>query len=331
LSAAVVLALLAEGRVLANPRGAARHRQTEHHASFDPAAVNNPALPPPGPRDRKSPALLRAQILLDRANISPGEIDGGSGRNMQQAVRGYQRKQGLNVTGGLTPETWAALNTDTAPALAPYRITDEDVAGPFEKVPVDMQAQAKLKALSYESPLEALAERFHSNPALLTSLNKGKDLTKAGEEIMVPNVLTNFVAKAASIVVSKSESTVTALDANGNILAQYPASTGSEHDPLPIGEWKVTGVSKNPPFFYNPALFWDAKPDDTKAKLPPGPNNPVGTVWIDLTKEHYGIHGTPEPSRIGYTQSHGCIRLTNWDALELAGMVTPKTPVSMKE
>ena len=122
-----------------------------------------------------------------------------------------------------------------------------------------------------------------------------------------------------------------ALDAAGKILAQYPASSGSEHDPLPIGMWKINGVAKNPPFHYNPELFWDAEPNHSKAKIAPGPNNPVGVVWIDLTKDHYGIHGTPEPARVGHTQSHGCIRLTNWDAMELAGMVRPGLPAELKE
>jgi lipoprotein-anchoring transpeptidase ErfK/SrfK len=125
--------------------------------------------------------------------------------------------------------------------------------------------------------------------------------------------------------------TVTALDANGKVLAQYPATIGSEHDPLPVGDWKVTSILHDPPFFYNPDLFWDADANHSKAKIAPGPNNPVGVVWIGLSKEHYGIHGAPIPSTIGHTQSHGCIRLTNWDATALAKMVAKGTPVHMKE
>ena len=150
-------------------------------------------------------------------------------------------------------------------------------------------------------------------------------------DILVPNVAKGPLRKAASVTVSKSKMEVTALDATGKVIAQYPATIGSEKDPLPIGSWVVTSVLRNPPFFYDPSLFWNAEATDEKAKIAAGPNNPVGLVWIGLSKAHYGIHGTPEPSTIGHTQSHGCIRLTNWDAVELAGIVGQKTPVHLKE
>jgi lipoprotein-anchoring transpeptidase ErfK/SrfK len=192
--------------------------------------------------------------------------------------------------------------------------------------------KSTLPALYYSSPLELLAEKFHASPKLLTKLNPGKSFDKAGEEILVPNVHSSPPGqKAAKVIVDKTASTVTAVDGEGKAIAQYPATMGSEHDPLPIGDWKVNGVSKNPPFHYNPDLFWDADAKDEKATIKPGPNNPVGVVWIDLSKPHYGIHGTPEPSTIGKTQSHGCIRLTNWDAAELAEMVAPGIPAILKE
>jgi lipoprotein-anchoring transpeptidase ErfK/SrfK len=198
------------------------------------------------------------------------------------------------------------------------------------EVPSDLVEQSKLKALGYQKPEEALGEQFHVSPGLLRRLNPNAKFA-AGEEIQVPNVLTSApTVKAAKVVVSKA-GTVRALDAGGKILAQYPSSSGSEHDPLPIGTWKINGVAKNPPFHYNPELFWDSNPGHSKAKIPPGPNNPVGVVWIDLSKEHYGIHGTPEPSAVGHTQSHGCIRLTNWDAMELASMVAPGIPAVLTE
>jgi lipoprotein-anchoring transpeptidase ErfK/SrfK len=212
-----------------------------------------------------------------------------------------------------------------------YTLTADDVKGPFVKVPEDMMAKAKLPSLGYGSVEEALGEKFHCSPALLKQLNPGKSFT-AGTEITVPDVAGRGApGKAAKVVVSKGESSLTALDAQGHVLAWYPVTTGSEHDPLPIGNWKINGVQRNPPFFYNPALFWDAQSKDTKAKIAPGPNNPVGVVWIDLSKEHYGIHGTPEPSTISKTESHGCIRLTNWDASELADMVSPGTPAILQE
>ena len=162
-------------------------------------------------------------------------------------------------------------------------------------------------------------------------LNPGKNLTNAGEQILVPNVLRSYGPQAAKVVVSRTYGTVIAFAEDGTVLAQYPATIGSEHDPLPIGVWKITGVQQNPVFHYNPNLFWDAKPDDSKANIAAGPRNPVGVVWIALSKEHYGIHGTPRPGEIGHTESHGCIRLTNWDAEELSHMVKPGTPALLQE
>jgi lipoprotein-anchoring transpeptidase ErfK/SrfK len=293
--------------------------------------VNNAGLTPDlGPKANGS-SVVRAQILLDRAHFSCGEIDGYYGSNLSKMVVAFQRSRNLEANGNLDGSTWNALNQDRAPALVTYQITPQDVAGPFYKIPADMMAQAKLPGLGYSSPLEELGERFHSNPKVLELLNTGKHLDQAGELLLVPNVIVPPPGAADRIVVSKSESSVTVLDAQGHVLASYAATIGSRHDPLPIGEWKVTGVQRNPVFHYNPNLFWDAKPLDGKAAIKPGPNNPVGMVWIALTKEHYGIHGTPEPGMIGHTASHGCIRLTNWDAMELAGMVKPGTPVTCQE
>jgi lipoprotein-anchoring transpeptidase ErfK/SrfK len=194
-----------------------------------------------------------------------------------------------------------------------------------------MMEKATLPALAYTSPLEALAERFHCSPALLQRLNPSAAFG-AGERIVVPNVAAAGAPIAADapgmpeVTVSRADSSLT-VARGGRIVFYAPVTSGSEHDPLPIGQWKVTAVLRDPKFHYNPDLFWDADPSHAKATIAPGPNNPVGLVWIDLSKEHYGIHGTPEPSRIGYTQSHGCVRLTNWDALHVAGLVRPGTRV----
>jgi lipoprotein-anchoring transpeptidase ErfK/SrfK len=299
--------------------------------SYGAAAVNDPQNREDVGPDKAGSAVVRAQILLDRAHFSPGEIDGRWGDNLRTAIVGYQAARKLRPSGVVDQDTWQALNSDTVPALVPYTIAEQDVAGPFEKIPADMMAQAKLKALGYQSPQEALGERFHVNPKLLEQLNPGKDLTKAGEQILVPNVAREAVLPADRVVVSKSRGTVSALTNDGTLLAQYPATMGSEHDPLPIGEWRINGVQQNPVFHYNPELFWDAKPEHAKATIPKGPNNPVGVVWIALSKEHYGIHGSPEPGKIGHTESHGCIRLTNWDAEELSKMVKPGVPATLQE
>jgi lipoprotein-anchoring transpeptidase ErfK/SrfK len=277
-------------------------------------------------------ATLRAQILLDRAHFSSGEIDAAPGGNLRMAIAGYQRKMGIKPSAELDADTWAALNADTSEALVTYAVTEADVAGPFQPIPEDMADKAKLSALGYSSALEALGERFHASPALLQRLNPGKDLAKAGEQIVVPNVEgTEPLPKAGKILVDRSDRTLALFDTAGKLMAQFPSSSGTDKDPLPIGTWKVNGISKNPVFHYNPKLFWDAQPSDKKATIPAGPNNPVGVAWIDLSKPHYGIHGTPVPSAIGKTQSHGCIRLTNWDVTTVTQSVGAGTEVVMQE
>ncbi len=300
--------------------------------SWDPEKVNDAGLVTlVGPKT-SGPAVLRAQVLLDRARFSPGEIDGVFGSNVEKAINAFQQANGLSVSGRVDLDTWTALNRDTTPVLAAYTVTAGDLAGPFLPIPSDIVEKAKLLAMGYVSPLELLGEKFHASPALLKRLNAGKDFAREGTDIMVPNVADSPpLPKGGKVVVSKSTSTVALVGADGRTIAQFPASMGSEHDPLPLGNWKILGVAKNPVFHYNPALFWDANPTHTKAKIPPGPNNPVGVAWIDLSKKNYGIHGTPEPSFIGKTQSHGCIRLTNWDAAALSQAVGPGTPAILQE
>jgi lipoprotein-anchoring transpeptidase ErfK/SrfK len=283
---------------------------------------------PPG-----RPTYLRLQILLDRANFSPGEIDGVAGDNTRKALRVFRAVHGLREASDFGPKTLRALEgKEHVPTLVPYTITEDDTRGPFTPmIPNDLMEQAKLPALDYQSPLEELAERFHVNPMLLSRLNKNKDFSMPGVEIQVPNVHAGTPPKAAKIVVSKSKHWLEALNAAGHVIAEYPTTSGSQHDPLPLGNWKVTKISPNPVFFYNPDLFWNAPESDAKAKIPPGPNNPVGVVWIGISKEHYGIHGTPEPSLVGHAESHGCVRLTNWDAAELAKIITVGTPVIFRE
>jgi lipoprotein-anchoring transpeptidase ErfK/SrfK len=277
-------------------------------------------------------AVLRAQILLDRARFFPGEIDASFGSNTRIAISGFQKNNGLPVSGVMDEATWAALNADVEPVLVTYTITDVDAAGPFQQIPADMMDKAALATLGYSNLTEALGEKFHVSPNLLAQLNPGKDLSRVGEVIVVPNLADAApLTKAARVVVDKSDSTVTLFDAADAIIAQFPASTGSGRDPLPLGDWKILGVARNPVFKYNPGLFWDANPAHSKATIQAGPNNPVGLAWVALSKPHYGIHGTPEPSKIGKTQSHGCIRLTNWNVTAMGHAVAPGLPTLLQE
>ncbi|MEA2237040.1 MAG: hypothetical protein QOC81_1764 [Thermoanaerobaculia bacterium] len=308
----------------------ARHTATQ---PFTAAATNLAINTPLTSATKPGSAVLRAQILLDRAHFSPGEIDGRYGGNTRLAVAAFNRSRKINGGSDVVAATWTALNSDAAPVITPYTVTAADAAGPFAPIPTETIDKAKLPTLGYESLAEQLGETFHISPALLKTLNRGVAIDKAGAVIQVPNVARPPLPKTAgmSIRVSKARTRVEAIDQNGILLASYPATIGSVHDPLPIGKWKINGVGWNPSFNYNPELFWDAEAKEVKAKLPPGPNNPVGVVWIDLSKPHYGIHGTPEPSTIGKTTSHGCIRLTNWDAAELAKLVTPGMPAVLEK
>jgi lipoprotein-anchoring transpeptidase ErfK/SrfK len=282
---------------------------------------------------------LSVQVALDRAGFSPGEIDGRAGSKTRVALSAFQKSSNLHTIGTVNEETIAALRVSPEP-LVTYTITQQDVAGPFiEKMPSDMMEASKLPALGYTSALEALSEKFHSSPALLQKLNPGATWA-AGSAIRVPDVepfqlpskadKPTAAAGTIEVVVSGTTKSLIVRDAAGKTLMHAPITVGSAKDPLPVGAWKVVSVSWNPVFNYNPDLFWDADPKHAKAKIPAGPNNPVGVVWVDINKEHFGLHGTPEPSTIGRTESHGCIRLTNWDATKLGRLVSVGTKVTIQ-
>ncbi|HET9715779.1 MAG TPA: L,D-transpeptidase [Pseudolabrys sp.] len=275
------------------------------------------------------PLLVKAQVLLARANFSPGEIDGRLGDNLRKAIAAFAEEQGLSAT-NLDQALWDRLaSSSTDPVLVEYTISDDDVRGPFAgSIPDQLEKMKSLPRLSYTSAKEKLAEKFHMSPELLSALNPRTDFESAGQAIIVANLPSHSVAeKVARIEVDREKQELTALAADGKVIAYYPATVGSEEKPAPTGTLKVTTVSKNPTYRYDPDYAFKGVHASKPFTIKPGPNNPVGLVWIGLTGEGYGIHGTPEPSNVGKTQSHGCVRLTNWDALQLASAVSKGTPV----
>jgi lipoprotein-anchoring transpeptidase ErfK/SrfK len=295
----------------------------------------------PTPEDSCSDAL-GYQVLLDRLGFSPGEIDGTFGPNLKRALAAFETSAQLSADGTPDCAAWEALTKAAgAEVLMQYPITGDDVSAKYlgKPLPEELPQQAQLPALSYASVHEAIAERFHASPRLIARLNPHVRF-EAGAVLKVPAVTPfdpsvkpapDSTATDLTVEVSRRESTLRVLRADGSVALLAPVSSGSTHDPLPIGTWKVVGTAWMPPFHYNPDLFWDAEAGDSKAIIKPGPNNPVGVVWIDIDVPHYGMHGTPTPNLVGHAQSHGCVRLTNWDAARLAAVVKPGTRVVFKE
>ena len=293
--------------------------------------------------------ILHVQVILDKLGFGPGVLDGKGGQSLKAALRGFQESRGLEQTG--------IADAGTMRALYPYRqwrptktitLTPELLAGPYlNPIPKDYNDQAKLPALSYRSPLEKLAEMFHTTPAILVALNSRETQLRPGTTVVFPNALPTSrdykiddatwrgtvsmlnvgsdQAVGERVVVDESEGVLKVYDAADRLIAQFSATMGSAKFPLPIGEWTIKGAAYNPDWSFDPDLIANTKASAEKAVLPPGPNNPVGVVWLDLSKEHYGIHGTAEPQNIGRSESNGCIRLTNWDVARLALMVKPGT------
>ena len=305
-------------------------------------------VPPGTPGSKIDGTIFHAQVLLSAAGFSTGVIDGKEGMSFKAAVRGFQQSRGLPTSGKLDLATRRALLEQNRPSTVNVKLTGTDISGdyvyPYPKKP---EGQAKLKFASYRNMLEEVAERYHTTPDAIVALNGPTALIGVGQTLRLPNVVpssTSYqgselkdeyrtwfvklnveanVPQGSSIVVDKSEGQLKVMDDGDRLIAQFPVTTGSGHDPLPIGTWKVPTFSFLPPFHYQPDLFWDVDDSKTEKMLPAGPNGLVGVAWLDLSKEHYGIHGTPEPQTIGRTESHGCIRMTNWDVLRLSRMVKP--------
>ncbi len=293
--------------------------------------VDQPAVVAPvNSSAREDVAAL--QILLDRAGASPGVIDGRFGSNVDKALLGYSAITGRPLKSTDTAEIKAQLAATGGPAFVTYTLTQEDVAGPFvASVPEDYSAKAKLERLSFTSVPEMLGERFHMDEKYLRALNPEANFNRVGTIIKVANIGGNAKGVVARIIADKANKQVRALDANGKLIVAYPATIGSSDTPSPSGIHAVSRVALNPNYTYNPKLNFKQGENDKVLTIPPGPNGPVGSVWIALDKPTYGIHGTPEPSKIGKTESHGCVRLTNWDAQELAKIVKAGVPVEFLE
>lgn len=330
--------------------GAAIAPDPRSHAAANAsvAAPREAGAAAPSAAQEQEPAIdgtvFHAQVLLDRAGFSPGVIDGLEGMSFTEAIRGFQEAHGLEVNGELDRPTRAALLRDRAPSTLRLRVAAGDAQGPFVgSIPDDPAAQAEMERLAYRNLLEKIAEKFHTTPRTIVALNDPRTILQAGTVLRLPNVLPgsrdygdvepetaellsglNVDAdqpEAERVVVDKSAKVVRVFGEGERLIAQFPATLGSERDPLPLGEWKINSVAFNPPFKYQPRLFWDVDDDEEEHLLPPGPNGPVGVVWIDLSKENIGIHGTNSPETIKRAESHGCVRLTNWDAARLTRMI----------
>jgi lipoprotein-anchoring transpeptidase ErfK/SrfK len=311
---------------------------TEAWDDIDARAVNAGATRLPVFGDVQGPSVLRVQILLDRAVFSPGVIDGRWGRNTEKAVYWLQRREGLRATGAVDEATWERLLELAAPPpelVQRYLLSGEDVAGPFINLPAEWYDRRDLQCQCYESLAEKLAERFHTTEDLLRQLNPGTDLNalRAGDPLWVPAVdrPAGAAQHIARIVVSDGGRYVQAQDANGRIVYHFPATLGSAYSPSPTGDYRITAIAHDPSWHYQPALLEGVPDDAPDAVLPPGPNNAVGVVWMQLSKPHYGIHGTSAPETIGYATSNGCVRLTNWDADFLSRRVDEGVPVEFRD
>ncbi len=309
--------------------GASPHQaETKGGASVPASRSNQPAV---AANDTSFPRpaanWLEAQVELARRNFSSGPIDGVPGAQTKAALQAFQENEGLETTGWLDTATRAQLQLSLA-ALSQYTVTVQDLAR-LQPLGPTWTAKAQQTALDYATMLELVAERTHANPKLLVQLNPGVDWKKIlpGAKLTVPFVeRAASTAKAAHLHVRLAEHILQVRDEAGRIIAHFPVSIARAVEKRPVGELHVTVVIPNPDYTFDPAVFPEA-PEKARLVVPPGPNNPVGVAWVGLDRTGYGIHGTPDPERVGRTESHGCFRLANWDALTLLDLAWVGLPV----
>ncbi|WP_394887034.1 L,D-transpeptidase family protein [Mesorhizobium sp. AaZ16] len=311
-------------------------REPLEEAPADPSApgdtiVVDPVTPPPMSFTARED-VAGIQVLMDRAGASPGVIDGKFGSNVDKAFDAYREITGTSLRSTDSAGIKAALAASGGDPFTTYTITAADAAGPFvAAVPADYSRKAELENLSFTSVSEMLAEKFHMDETYLKALNPEANFSRPGTIIRVANVGAPATRKVQRIVADKGRKQVRAYDEAGKLVTAYPATIGSTETPSPTGTHTVSRVAFNPNYTYNPKVNFKQGNNDKILTIPPGPNGPVGSIWIALNKPTYGVHGTPDPSKIGKTESHGCVRLTNWDAQELAKLVSPGVTVEFVE
>ncbi len=275
--------------------------------------------------------VLEAQLAMDRLGISPGSLDGQMGPQTRAALRAFQQTRGLTPTGELDPATRGQLCL-TSPPLTNYTVTPQDLAR-LQPLSSTWLGKSQQSALDYETILELVAEKGHAHPALIRRLNPGINWGSlaAGAVLQMPDAARPGLSnKAAFATIRLGDKVLEAFDADSRLMAHFPCSIAQRVEKRPVGALHVAVIAPNPNYTFDPELFpesAEAHQLKTKLLLPPGPNNPVGAVWIGLDKTGYGIHGTPNPEQVGRTESHGCFRLANWNAEFLARLVWLGMPV----
>jgi lipoprotein-anchoring transpeptidase ErfK/SrfK len=328
------LSIFTAAFALAGPAVAQSSDGADAMASQDriSAQAINQSVPAGGPLpEGQSPMTARLQVLLDRAGASPGVIDGWEGENVDKALRALEEMNGLPVDGRMDEEVWATLEDRTGDAFIRHTISEDDVSRIVAPLPEDYAQLAERDWLGYTSAAEKIAERFHMDMEFLKMLNPDADFTAVGTEIWVADPGEDAKPEIARLVADKSLARLLAYDGDDRLVLSYPVTIGSDELPSPSGIHEIAAVAVEAAYSYRPSENFQQGDNDEPLRLPPGPNGPVGIVWIDLSEPTYGLHGTPEPDEIDKSASHGCVRMTNWDALELAHAVEPGVPVEFRE